>query len=228
MHAAVPAGSVAIVADDDEFFRMAIAALLVRHLGFARVVETGSLDEALAALAETPGTRLALFDLRMPGMAGAGSVAAVRECHPAVKTVILSASTDRADVLTALSAGSHGYVPKTLGAAEVVRAVGAVLDGAIYVPAFMAVPPPPAAPSAARSGQATAGGEAVLTPRQSEVLGLIVAGRSNKEIARALELGEGTVKVHVAALLRTLGVANRAGAAALGARVLRGHLGRSA
>lgn len=214
-------GPVAILADDDEFFRMAMAGLLARQLGFARVVETASLDEALAALSEMPGTTLALFDLRMPGMAGAGSVAAVRECFPAVKTVILSASTDRADVLTALAAGSHGYVPKTLGAAEVLRALGAILDGAIYVPPFMAEPPPP-------GGAAPAAGATALTRRQREVLECLVAGRSNKEIARTLDLGEGTVKVHVAALLRALGVANRAGAAAIGLRILGDGIGRPA
>jgi DNA-binding NarL/FixJ family response regulator len=216
-------GPIAVVADDDEFFRMAVSALLTRHLGFAHVVETGSLDEALAALAERPEATLALFDLRMPGMAGASSLSAVRECFPSVKTAIVSASTDRGDILTALAAGSHGYVPKTFGAAELVKALGSILDGRIFVPAFLADGPlpvsPVAFPVAANGAAATS-----LTRRQREVLELIVDGLSNKEIARRLDLGEGTVKVHVAALLRTLGVANRAMAAAAGARILRGEL----
>jgi DNA-binding NarL/FixJ family response regulator len=210
-------GAIAVVADDDEFFRMAVSALLTRHLGFGRVVETGSLDAALAALAELPGTALALFDLRMPGMVGAASLGAVRECFPLVKTAIVSASTDRGDVLTALAAGSHGYVPKTFGAAELVKALRSILAGNIFVPPFLAEGLPPAGAVLPTAGEPAA---VALTRRQRDVLERIVEGRSNKEIARSLDLGEGTVKVHVAALLRALGVANRASAAVAGARVL--------
>ncbi|GLS43597.1 DNA-binding response regulator [Methylobacterium brachythecii] len=200
---------------------MAASALLVGQLGFARVVETASLDEALAALADLPDTTLALFDLRMPGMAGAASLSAVRECFPGVKTAIVSASTDRRDILIALAAGSHGYVPKTFGAAELVKALGSILAGNIFVPAFLA-DLPGGASTASPLAESSESSGATLTRRQREVLEFIVEGRSNKEIARSLDLGEGTVKVHVAALLRTLGVANRAMAAAAGAQVLRG------
>ena len=214
---------IAIIADDDEFFRLALAALLTRHLGFAEVVETGSLDEAVARLSDRPDTALALFDLRMPGMASAASLSAVRECFPDVRAAILSASTERRDILLALEAGAHGYIPKTLGAAEIVHALRLILDGLIFVPALLAEIPragtaPLLRPAPAPDRPAEA---ALLTKRQREVLDLITRGKSNKEIGRALGLGEGTVKVHVAALLRSLGVANRAAAAVTGAQVLR-------
>lgn len=204
---------------------MALSGLLSRQLGFERIIETGSLDEAIAALAEWPHASLALFDLKMPGMSGAASLGAVRECFPSVKAAILSASTARADILTALAAGSHGYIPKTLGASEVARAIETILAGTIYVPAFLAEigPADGSRPAEAAPSQ----NPPSLTRRQRDVLQLIGDGRSNKEIARKLDLGEGTVKVHVAALLRALGVGNRAAAAAAGTRLLADELART-
>jgi DNA-binding NarL/FixJ family response regulator len=214
-----------MIADDDPFFRMALSTVLTTQLGFKTVHETGSLDEALEALAEKPKVRFALFDLAMPGMAGAESLSAVRECHPDVLTAVVSGSTCREDVFMALRAGVHGFVPKGPTVEALTQALRMVLDGFVYIPSFVTQ-------IVAGDGHALARGNirspnsqdatASLTPRQRQVLDLIVAGQSNKEVARSLGLGEGTVKIHVATLLRVLKVPNRAAAAAWGAANLVG------
>ena len=197
---------------------------------------TGSLDEALEQLGTRSDVSLALFDLAMPGMAGAASLGAVRECFPDVKIVIVSGSTSRDDILLGLHTGVHGYITKTSAVDEMRLALQYVLAGGIYVPSLLAeispatiLPlPRPSSPASEASG-ATGGAPVTLTPRQRDVLFHIVEGRSNKEIARALGLGPGTVKVHVAALLRVLEVANRSSAAAAGARLIEsGAIGPSA
>lgn len=215
----------AVIADDDPFFRIALASILTGHLGFSDVHQVGTLDEALEALAEQSDIRFALFDLGMPAMGSPASLSAVRECFPEVLTVVVSGSTDREDVLLALRAGVHGFVPKGSSVEALIQALRMVFDGFVYVPAFVTRVPrggaPPTMPAAwTKAAQDPA---AALTPRQRQVLDLIVAGQSNKEIARSLSLGEGTVKIHVATLLKALAVPNRSAAAAWGGA----HLGRT-
>jgi DNA-binding NarL/FixJ family response regulator len=200
--------------------------LLRGPLGISKVEETGSLDEALGRLAEAPGgISLALFDLSMPGMEGPGTLSAVRECYPDVRVAVVSASQSRQDVLASLETGVHGYIPKGFGPLELVRALKIIISGDIFVPAFLADMPAAGGGHQQSSGPRNHGASnenvAAMSPRQREVLALLVKGYSNKQIAGELSLGEGTVKVHVAALLRNLGVANRAGAAAAGAILLR-------
>jgi DNA-binding NarL/FixJ family response regulator len=161
-----------------------------------------------------------LFDLAMPGMEGAASLRAVRECFPTIRAAVVSASSSRQTILRALEAGVHGYVPKNLGVAEFPRALQLILDGVLYVPISLADVSPleeAAEPTVKLTVDVIADG---LTPRQRDVLQLLVRGHSNKEIARLLGLSEGTVKVHMAAVFRRLGVASRSAAAVAGARLL--------
>ncbi len=209
-----------LVADDDEFFRIALRTILSK-LGFTDVIETSSLDEAVERLSETDNVSLALFDLAMPGMESAASLRAVRECFPEIRIAVVSGSKRRTDILLALEAGAHGYIPKGLGVTDLASAVAIVRSGTIYVPPSIAdlrgteVEPNRPLISAAASQPSP---DKSLTNRQQQVLEQMVQGKSNKEIARALSMGEGTVKVHVAAIFRSFGVTSRAAAVAAATR----------
>lgn len=221
---------IAVIADDDEFFRLALAAVLTRSCGIDRVVQTGSYDEAAAAIAAETRVAIALFDLDMPGMTGPAALHHLRETCPHLdKVAVVSASRARDDMLATLAAGAHGFVCKASGVTELQEGIAQILHDRIYLPAMVADLSPTDTPPAARRAASLADGatadiqhDAVpqLSPRQSHVLEMLVRGKSNKEIARELNLGAGTVKVHMAALFSKLGVPNRAAAAVAGTRIL--------
>lgn len=217
-------GPVALVADDHDMSRIALAGVLTTRLGFARVLEAGSFAEALRRLEAAAHVDVALFDLDMPGMAGAGTLASVRERFPALRMVVVSGSTRRGDILAALTAGAHGFVPKSMRLDEISRVLGRVFAGEVYVPPSLA--DLRSEFSVSPSGQSgggiliapPAGAEfdeplPSLTSRQAEILELLRQGKSNKEIGRLTNLASGTVKVHVAMILRVLKVPNRTAAA---------------
>jgi DNA-binding NarL/FixJ family response regulator len=129
---------IVLTADDDEFFRLALKSILTRRLEVQEVIETGSFDEALEKLAQRTDVFLALFDLQMPGLESAMSLGVVRENFPEVRVAVVSSSQHRQDIITALRAGVHGYVPKSLGAADLARALGLILQGTIFVPTSLA------------------------------------------------------------------------------------------
>lgn len=255
--------TVAVVADDDEYFRMALATILEEKFGFAEVYEASNLDQAEQIIAACGRVDLALFDLRMPGMEGATSLGKLRRSYPGVgKMAVVSASQDRNDVLQALAVGTYGYVSKAEGIGELKQALSQILQGRIYAPALLHEPPaqdagapvdaavvlsfengqevqfgddaedlaaasryvPEPSPEAVapepHSEAAAITSLADLSPRQRHVLELLVKGMSNKEIAREMNLGIGTVKVHITALFTKLGVSNRTSAVAVGAPLL--------
>src|SRR5687767_3003687 len=184
-----PSPQCALIADPDQYFRLALEAILTARLGFSSVIHSASLDEALDQLLKRPDASLGLFELNMPGMMSATSLTAVRDCFPNVRVVVVSASIRRQDILMALDAGAHGYIPKCVSPDELGAALQMVLDGGVYVPPSVA-----STASLALEGQVLAtrppksSPADTLTPRQREVLKLLLEGKSNKEIARTLNL----------------------------------------
>lgn len=214
---------VGLIADKDAYFRVAAAAILIQHFDFTEIVESSSLDEALEHLTENSQIGIALLDLSMQGAQTPTNLRSVRECFPNVHIAVVSASASRRDILLALEAGVHGYMLKSLPVAELVKALGIIFDGGVYVPPCLAeisLEPPQPFSEVSRPQQSVHHTVPVqlLTTRQREVLDLLVQGKTNKEIALALKLGEGTVKIHMAAIFRYFGVNNRAAAAVAGAR----------
>lgn len=209
----------ALIANTDEYYRIALHSILRSQLGFSRVVESNSLDEALERLVVSSGISLAVFDLSVPGIHSPMNLRALRESFPDLRIAVVSESPARQDILDTLEAGIHGYIPKDLGVAGLTTALNVVLNGDLYVPPVLseiALPQEQRSPS---PGDAEA--LAALTRRQRDVLQLLVQGKSNKEIARALNLGQGTVKVHLAALFRTMNVRTRSAAAAKGVKLFK-------
>jgi len=209
----------ALIADDDEYFRMALKSILGK-IGFSNVIETASLDSAVERLTEVDGkVAIALFDLGMPGIQSPASLRAVKEVYPRVKIAVVSGSTKRTDILSAIDTGVNGYVPKGLGASELAKALQLIMDGVLYVPPLMADGVVSSEPEGITEGNHRQVLEK-LTPRQVDVLKLLVDGKSTKEIAKALGLSEGTIKIHLKALFKSLNVRNRAAAAVAGTKIL--------
>lgn len=202
--------AVAVVAEDQEFWRSGISSMLRRQLGFGKVVQTINFEQLLQALEAEPDPALVTIDLELPGLQRHLGLREVRTRYPSARVVVITAQADRETILLSLSAGSHGFIPKRMQAAEIQAALALVMDGCIFVPPdFPELPEGQEVHPASLSVASLTGS---LTDRQREVLTLLAEGKSNKEIARILGITEGTVKVHVNAAFRTLGVHNRVSA----------------
>ena len=196
-----------LVCDDHAIFRSGLLTALSELPGEIELDEAPDATSAIKAV-EQGGIELVLLDLEMPGMDGWQALRHLRENHPGVAVVILSASEDPADVRAALDAGASGFIPKSSAAPLVRAALEVVLSGGIYIPSLLVdlpvgAPPPDPEPERRRERASQ------LTPRQREVLILMSRGLSNREIAEILGIAPGTVKTHLSALFEILDVSNR-------------------
>jgi len=206
-------GSV-LIADDHELLRDGLIQALRRDLRVTKFFEAECFAEAIQYL-EKEDPALVIVDL-LPDMMGGKGIARMRRLRPQAVIVVLSASESRRDILQALEAGAHGYIVKNQPADQMIDKLRYILSGEIYVPPILAE----LAPEPGRIADDQQPVRKALSSRQLQVLEGLVEGRSNKEIAQALDVAEGTVKMHLAALFRVLGAFNRAHAAALGKQLI--------
>jgi len=201
-----------LVADNHSLCREGLSNLLLATLGVGTIHQAPDFVAAMSALASHSAIGLVAVDLDLPGMRREAGLHELRVRFPRARVVAVTATANRKSALETLASGVHGCIPKDLPVSEIAEAFRMVTSGQIYVPATVSevhVVAPRVATSAVAGEQG-----AQLTERQVEVLGLMAAGRSNKEIARQLCIAEGTVKVHIAAAFRFLKVHNRVSAVA--------------
>lgn len=215
-----------LVVDDHVLIREAMQSLLLELDAQAVVLSAGSCREAMVHLERDGNVSLILLDLRLPDRDGLDMLTELRERFPAVSAVMMSAFNDRDNVVRALDAGALGFIPKTESREVLLGALRLILAGGIYIPpeilgrapsAPVTSPQTPVIPAISAGPNEVPStvprrptpAELGLTERQVDVLALMMQGKSNKLICRALNLAEPTVKNHVSAILKALGVTNR-------------------
>lgn len=195
-----------LIADDHVIFRNGLKLALETDDPTVAFDEAGDFEALLQRLAQDDPPDIIILDLNMPGLTRATGIMTIRGRAPLARILILSASEEAEDVFQSLSAGAAGYVAKSADIKSLIGAIRTVRSGGVHVPRELlvgAMPLPGSMPSPAEAEQIR------LTQRQSEVLRLAAEGHANKEIAYRLGMGEGTVKSHLASVMRTLSVRNR-------------------
>jgi DNA-binding NarL/FixJ family response regulator len=192
-----PARIRVLLADDHAVVREGFAAIL-GYQSDMEVVGQAADGAAAIALYRKLQPDLLLVDLRMPGQSGVEVITAIRSEHPAARAIVLTTFDGDEDIFRALEAGARGYLLKDSTTTELLEAIHAVYAGERRVPPEVA---------ARLVDRATSGPS--LSTREIEVLRLVAAGKTNKEIASALFISEGTVKTHVNSIHEKLGVRDR-------------------
>ncbi|MBE6467280.1 MAG: response regulator transcription factor [Alphaproteobacteria bacterium] len=209
-----------LIADDHELFLKGLEIILTDFNPSAELIKAKNYIELLDVVKNESGFDLILTDLAMPGGIWLDALKEIHDKLPETPIIILSAVFEKEIVQKTLDLGAAGYIPKTSSNAVILSAVNLVLSGGVYIP-----------PELLKSSTESSLDDLkkidelnhnadlsekirILSPRQLDVLKLIAEGKSNKQIAYELGLTEGTVKLHVTAILKLLNVYNRTGAVA--------------
>jgi DNA-binding NarL/FixJ family response regulator len=185
-----------LIVDDHPIVRMGISAIINARSDMVAVAQANSGEEAIA-LYRQHVPDITLMDLRLPGMGGVEAIRAIRAISPKARFVVLTTYEGDEDIHQALKSGAQGYLIKGMPHEDLIEAVRRVHAGEYFVPAPMA------------EALATRIPRTQLTPRERDVLSLLVEGKSNKEIGVSLDISEATIKSHVSVILMKLGAADR-------------------
>jgi two-component system nitrate/nitrite response regulator NarL len=183
-----------LIVDDHPLFRAGFHAVLEQSALDAAVLSVSSVQEAKQILLRDADVGLVLLDIHLRGDDGFNALKVIGEKFPTTACIMISGDEQEGIAARAVAAGASGFIPKSFTADEMVAAIQQVMAGDVFVPASTAAP-------SAESG--------ALTLRQMEVITMLGRGCSNKEIARALDVAERTVKAHVSAVFEALNVRNR-------------------
>lgn len=202
--------AVAMVAEKEDFYNAGLAAVLKHQVGYATVLRAKSLDELLAVSEKASVSLVALAD-DLPGSNGAQTVRQLRAQFPDLRLVVLTRRSEVREILSYLAAGAHGVIPKrNSDCADLLRALRTVSDDGVFVPPMAELDDTELNGNSDGATHALSG----LTERQRQVIHLLSRGYPNKVIARELGISPCTVKVHVHAAFRALGVHSRVAAVA--------------
>jgi DNA-binding NarL/FixJ family response regulator len=190
-----------IVAEDHPMFRAALVLTVSRLMPDALLMEVASHGELEKALAESGDVKLVLLDLRMPGAHGLSSLVFLRGEYPNVSVAIISGGAYAETIGRARQLGASAFIPKSAPIDTIAQALACVIRGELWFPAHDDAP---TGRGVLLQDQLT-----TLTPQQFRVLKYLADGMLNKQIADILDISEGTVRAHVTAILRKLGVSTR-------------------
>ena len=193
------------IADDHPLFRSALLDVIHQHFSQSTISESSDLGSTLQALNNDTDIDLLLLDLQMPGSQDLYGLIAIREKYPTVPVVIVSASDDKETINRAMGHGASGYIPKSLSADTLNKAIQAVAEGEQWIPAFMENQ----LTEITQDEKSLAARISTLTPQQYRVLCYVREGWLNKQIGFEIGITEATVKAHITAIFRKLGVTNR-------------------
>ncbi|MEQ3747278.1 MAG: response regulator transcription factor [Henriciella sp.] len=188
-----------LLADDHDLVRDAIGALLIQDEPNLDLVMVEDLPQALSEVRKNSKFDAIILDLKMPGMNGLVGAQKMMDTARGIPVIIMSGSASKSDVQAALHIGVRGFVPKTLAGKSLINALRLVMSGATYAPTEYLN----------GSSASNVDGQPNLTRREAEVLSQLRQGNSNKEISKALDIAETTVKLHLRSISEKLNARNR-------------------
>ncbi|MCM2971869.1 MULTISPECIES: response regulator [Larsenimonas] len=194
-----------IVADDHPLFRAALTQALRQVASQVDIVEADTMEATVDAVTRHPDVDLILLDLHMPGAHGFSGLIQLRGQMPDIPVAVVSGSEEVSVVRRSIDYGASGFIPKSASLDVIAGAISEIIDGEIWLPPEMA------AALGESNEEETKFAEAIasLTPQQFRVLNMLTEGMLNKQIAYDLNVSEATIKAHVTAILRKLGVHSR-------------------